>query len=319
MRSGVDLLPIISQSPQPNSSSLSSPLSTSQDTSQQQGDDSSRSEGSPVLQESDCVDGASTDRSEIESSLNRTKSIKRPLSRYLTSFASRIHGVPYYWRTLTNPPPLLSTYTSTPLPPYVFRDYWTRPPKLLLLHSILTYPHRDKPSSSPPLSSPIDFCYFQPEHLLQVNELLQRVFWPGIDVGENLQYPEFSIIALYKRLVIGCGFVTPAGYVTYLAVSAGWEKSGIGKFMLYWLIQKCKGKKDVTLHVSANNNAMVRDEMDLEGNVSLLCWLTMHYNLQILYQTFGFKPEEFIVNFYDKYLPDSSWECKNTFFVRCRR
>ncbi|CAG8679338.1 1746_t:CDS:2, partial [Paraglomus brasilianum] len=115
-----------------------------------------------------------------------------------------------------------------------------------------------------------------------------------IDVGENLQYPEFSIIALYKRLVIGCGFVTPAGYVTYLAVSAGWEKSGIGKFMLYWLIQKCKGKKDVTLHVSANNNAM------------------------ILYQTFGFKPEEFIVNFYDKYLPDSSWECKNAFFVRCR-
>ncbi|CAG8664697.1 2554_t:CDS:2, partial [Paraglomus brasilianum] len=167
MRSGVDLLPITYQSPQPNSSSLSSPLPTSQDTSQQQGDDSSRSEESPVLQESDCVNAASTDRSEIESSLNRTKSIKRPLSRYLTSFASRIHGVPCYWRTLTNPSPLLSAYTSTPLPPYVFRDYWTRPPKLLLLHSILTYPHRDKPSSSSPLSSPIDFCYFQPEHLLQ--------------------------------------------------------------------------------------------------------------------------------------------------------
>jgi len=99
---------------------------------------------------------------------------------------------------------------------------------------------------------------------------------------------------MYKRLIIGCGFMTPEAYITYIAVAPGWEKSGIGQFMLYHLIQTNIGK-DVTLHVSANNPAM------------------------ILYQKFGFKPEEFIVNFYDKYLPDGSLECKNAFFVRLRQ
>lgn len=53
--------------------------------------------------------------------------------------------------------------------------------------------------------------------------------------------------------------------------------------------------KDITLHVSATNSAM------------------------ILYQKFGFKPEEFLLDFYNKYMPEDSKECKHAFFLRLRR
>ena len=53
--------------------------------------------------------------------------------------------------------------------------------------------------------------------------------------------------------------------------------------------------KDVTLHVSATNSAM------------------------LLYQRFGFKAEEFLINFYDKYLPSDSPVCKHAFLLRLRR
>jgi ribosomal protein S18 acetylase RimI-like enzyme len=51
----------------------------------------------------------------------------------------------------------------------------------------------------------------------------------------------------------------------------------------------------VLLHVSATNNAM------------------------ILYQKLGFKPEEFLVDFYKKYYPDDSPLCKHAFLMRLRR
>ncbi|CAG8492278.1 16423_t:CDS:10 [Dentiscutata erythropus] len=212
---------------------------------------------------------------------------------YKNSFASRLFGNPRLATTLT----VEEAWTSPlrrKLKPYIRRDYETKPPKLCLLQEIVKYAYRNEPDWLPPPSSPIDFCYFQKEHLNQVNDLLQRCFWPSIDVSENLLFPDFSVVAMYRRLVIGCGFMTPEAYITYIAVAPGWEKSGIGQFMLYHLVQTNIGK-DVTLHVSANNPAM------------------------ILYQKFGFKPEEFIVNFYDKYLPDGSLGCKNAFFVRLRR
>lgn len=53
--------------------------------------------------------------------------------------------------------------------------------------------------------------------------------------------------------------------------------------------------KDVTLHVSASNPAM------------------------LLYQKFGFKTEEYVLDFYDKYYPLESTECKHAFFLRLRR
>ncbi|CAG8447732.1 9962_t:CDS:10 [Ambispora leptoticha] len=208
---------------------------------------------------------------------------------YENSFASRLYGIPRLATTLTSKEMWSSPYHGRKLRPYIYRDYEMKPPKLKLLEEIVSNAHRDDNEWQPPPSSPIDFCYFQKTHLKQVNDLLQRCFWPGIDVTENLLFPDYSVVALYKRLVIGCAFMTPESYITYVAVASGWQKSGIGKFMLYHIIQNNNGK-DITLHVSANNPAMA-----------------------------SFKPEEFIVNFYDKYLPPGSFECKNAFFVRLRQ
>ncbi|KAJ2689444.1 hypothetical protein IWW39_001469 [Coemansia spiralis] len=140
----------------------------------------------------------------------------------------------------------------------------------------------------------IDYVFFQSEHVKQVNELLRRTFWPGIDMSDALQAPEFSIVALYRRNVVGCAFLTPDAYLTYIAVSAGWEGAGIARYMVYHLAQTVP-TKDVTLHVSASNLAM------------------------LFYQRLGFKPEKFAVNFYKHYLPASSRQSPNAFFMRLRR
>ncbi|CAG8465038.1 3963_t:CDS:10 [Diversispora eburnea] len=235
------------------------------------------------------------DNKEKEKDCDITEQINKQVTctPYKNSFASRLYGNPRLANTLTAEEAWTSPLQRK-LRPYIRRDYETMPPKLRLLQDIVKYAHRNDHDWLPPPSSPIDYCYLQKEHLNQVNDLLQRCFWPSIDISENLLFPDFSVVAMYKRLIIGCGFMTPEAYITYVAVAPGWQKSGIGQFMLYHLIQTNMGK-DVMLHVSANNPAM------------------------ILYQKFGFKPEEFIVNFYDKYLPDGSLECKNAFFVRLRR
>lgn len=118
-------------------------------------------------------------------------------------------------------------------------------------------------------------------------------------MSECLSYPDFSIVALYKKLVIGCAFLVPdashsAAYVSFMAVRPGWQRAGIASFMLYHLTQTCMGK-DITLHVSASNPA--------------IC----------LYQKFGFKIEEVILDFYEKYLSKDCRQSKHAFFLRLKR
>ncbi|KAH7935505.1 hypothetical protein HPB52_009392 [Rhipicephalus sanguineus] len=102
-----------------------------------------------------------------------------------------------------------------------------------------------------------------------------------------------------RKLVVGFAFMVPdvkfnEAYIPFIFTHPEWRKSGIAKFMLYHLIQTCMGK-DVTLHVSATNPAM------------------------LLYQKFGFKVEELILDFYDKYFPADSKECKHAMFLRLSR
>ncbi|KAJ8660973.1 hypothetical protein O0I10_003195 [Lichtheimia ornata] len=209
---------------------------------------------------------------------------------YKSSFASRLYGPIRHDSVVTKDEPWLSAWNGRKLRPYIRRDFQNVTPYMETLMRIRSrnsnHPQNERHS--------IDYVYFQPQHLEQCNAMLRRCFWDGIDVSESLLFPEFSIVALYKRLVVGCAFMTPEAYVTYFAVLPGWNNAGIGQFMLYHLFQTAISK-DITLHVSANNNAM------------------------ILYQKFGFKPEEFIVDFYDKYLPADSAYSKNAFFLRLRR
>lgn len=194
---------------------------------------------------------------------------------------------------------IVSPYTSRVLKPYIRRDYETKPLKLQLLGEIRSYTHRNDTSWKTEPESPIDYCYVRPNHIPTINSMCQEFFWPGIDLSECLQYPDFSVVVLYKKLIVAFGFMVPdvkynEAYISFLFVHPEWRRAGIATFMIYHLIQTCMGK-DVILHVSASNPAM------------------------LLYQKFGFKTEEYVLDFYDKYYPLDSKECKHAFLLRLRR
>jgi len=134
-------------------------------------------------------------------------------------------------------------------------------------------------------------------HLPQVHDLLERMFWSGIDVTDSLEYqPEkATVVVTYKTLVVGVAILSSPRepYITFLAVRAGWDKTQIAKTMLFLLVTRNPGR-DITLHVSVNNSAM------------------------LLYNQFGFKAEQFVAGFYDDYLDPLSRASTNAFKLRLR-
>ncbi|KAJ2157804.1 hypothetical protein GGF46_004248 [Coemansia sp. RSA 552] len=233
------------------------------------------------------------------------------VTAYANSFASRLLGRAALRDSLTAAGVRISPFHGRLLRPFIWRD--TKPmggahdrqrrpamAMLRVLRAIRGRQHRvfaagtvEAPMAQPDRET-IDYVHFQPRHVEQANALLCRTFWPGIDISEALQYPEFSIVALYRRRVVGCAFLTPDAYLTYIAVAAGWEGAGIARYMVYHLTQTVP-TKDVTLHVAATNVAM------------------------LLYQQLGFKPETYTPGFYRAYLPETSRTCPNAFFMRLRR
>lgn len=187
-----------------------------------------------------------------------------------------------------------SPYSGQTLHPIIYRDKKIFPKWLKLMCEV-----KHAVSGESPDRSSINFCYVKAHHIPAINSLLQATFWPGIDMSEALSYPDFTIVALYKKLVIGCAFLVPdachnEAYISFLAVRPSWERSGIASFMLYHLTQTSHGK-DITLHISATNPA--------------IC----------LYQKFGFKTEELILDFYEKYLPIDSPHSPHALFLRLTR
>jgi cysteine-rich protein 2-binding protein len=201
---------------------------------------------------------------------------------------------------------MVSPYTRQVLPAYVWRNVDVRAPRMMLMQHIKRAARQrlqrlfgvslqfDDDDDDDAFAS-IDFCFLQAAFVRRVNSLLAGEFWPGIDVADALVCPDYTVVALCKQLVVGAAFVTPSGYITYIAVRPDWQGLGIGRFMLYRLIESVPRQLDITLHVSATNPAMM------------------------LYQRFGFKPEQFLRNFYDRYLPPNSNECKHAFYLRLRR
>lgn len=187
-----------------------------------------------------------------------------------------------------------SPYSARVLHPFIYRDRKMFPRWLRLMCEV-----KHAANNEAPERSTIDFCYAKPQHIPAVNSLLQRIFWPGIDMSESLSYPDFTVVALYNKLLIGCAFLVPdvchnEAYISFLAVRPGWDRCGIGSFMLYHLTQTSHDK-DMTLHVSASNPA--------------IC----------LYQKFGFKTEELTLDFYEKYLPHDSPHSPHALFLRLTR
>lgn len=134
-------------------------------------------------------------------------------------------------------------------------------------------------------------------------------------LSESPRFPETkarrnsSVPFTFQLLFVVTSMLRPAIFSHYLSNSNTWPDESLHLHIppgaipfsccdtflfspLPW--QTCMGK-DVTLHVSASNPAM------------------------LLYQKFGFKSEEYILDFYDKYYPLDSKECKHAFFLRLRR
>ena len=126
------------------------------------------------------------------------------------------------------------------LRPFIRREFEMTGPLRLSLHRDL-YEHfgRQEPSF------PIDFCYVRLCHVGAINRMAQTFFWPGIDISESLAYPDFSCVAMYRKLVIGFAFLVPnlshtEAYISFLFTHPDWRRGGIAKFMLYHLIQVCR-------------------------------------------------------------------------------
>ncbi|XP_072947619.1 cysteine-rich protein 2-binding protein [Epargyreus clarus] len=114
---------------------------------------------------------------------------------------------------------------------------------------------------------------------------------------EALQQPEHSCVVSYGRLAVGCAFLTAGArdaYVSFVLARPAWRRARLASFMLYHLLQTCPDK-DVTLHVSPTNPAI------------------------FLYQKFGFKVEELVQDFYEKYYDIDHKGCRHALFLRLVR
>ncbi|KAK9891085.1 hypothetical protein WA026_013408 [Henosepilachna vigintioctopunctata] len=194
---------------------------------------------------------------------------------------------------------ILSPYTGSQLEPYIWRDEESFPLWLKLMVEIQLTVNEKTPNYELPPRGPLVFVRVKPEHIPCINSLCNQFFWPGIDLTESLQYPDFSCVVLYKKLIVAFAFLVPnvshtESYLSFIFTRPGWRNIGIAKFMLYHLIQINLGK-DIILHVSTNNPALM------------------------LYQMFGFKIEKVVLGFYDKYYRDDVKECKNAFVCRLER
>ncbi|KAJ3777649.1 hypothetical protein FB446DRAFT_783989 [Lentinula raphanica] len=200
---------------------------------------------------------------------------------YGSSFISRLYG------NHAHPPGLMHI------------DWDTETPWMKLMQDIREHYHLLHPDRDPVVEtrSPIIYTSLQSTHLPQIHDILSRSFWQGIDVSDSLEYnPEkCTVVASYNNMVVGVAIMSSPRetYITYLAVKHGWDSSNIATTMLYHLIILNPGK-DITLHVSVNNPAM------------------------LLYNRFGFKSEEFIAGFYDAYLDPESRASKNAVRLRLR-
>ncbi|XP_024085640.1 cysteine-rich protein 2-binding protein [Cimex lectularius] len=193
------------------------------------------------------------------------------------------------------------SFTDRILAPVIYQDFEIEPP-LLKLHAELRIKVKEKfPNLELPKVKkyPVNYLYVDKDHIPVINALAKLHFWDGIDTSIALKYPEFSCVVTYRKIVIGFSFIAPGNhlneaYINYLLVRPKWRNCGIGKMILYHLIQSCK-TWDITLHVSPTNPALV------------------------LYHKFGFKSNLLLRQFYEMYAQTDSNESNHSFLMKLER
>jgi hypothetical protein len=144
------------------------------------------------------------------------------------------------------------------LKPYVRRDYESLPLKLNLNREIVS--RSFTMSTAPVERDPIDYVHLRPEHVLQINFMCRQHFWTGIDITECLEYPDHTIVALYRKLIVGFAFLVPnssykEAYLSFIFVHPDWRIArskhrvdesdqasercdlSIGQYMMFYLIK----------------------------------------------------------------------------------
>ncbi|XP_022692721.1 cysteine-rich protein 2-binding protein-like isoform X2 [Varroa jacobsoni] len=198
-------------------------------------------------------------------------------------FATKLLGSEASWSKLNG---FRSPYTQRFLKPFIFRDINPDYPRIKLLQEIHSHPlsaacrHAGGEIAYEILS--VDLVYIRPEHIAVINSICRSFFWAGIDMTDQLNYPEFSVVALYGKLIIGFACMAPLAncneaYLSFLWTHPHFRRRGLARCMLYHLSQSCMGR-DIVLHVAATNPAV------------------------FLYQSFKFRVEKVCLHFYDKYL-----------------
>lgn len=77
--------------------------------------------------------------------------------------------------------PLLSPYSGSQVPPYIYRDCKIVTPWMRLMAEVQAKVNGSVPNWKMPPRAPLDFCYVQPEHIPAINSLCNHFFWHGID------------------------------------------------------------------------------------------------------------------------------------------
>jgi ribosomal protein S18 acetylase RimI-like enzyme len=113
-------------------------------------------------------------------------------------------------------------------------------------------------------------------------------------VVSELDWPEYTIVVLYKNQVIAAAFMEPTGYITYIAVDYGWQKSGIGTKMLTMLAKRLP-QTNLTLHLSVTNPAIN------------------------LFQRIGFKTQCVISAFYAHLMETENRSSRSAFFMKLKQ
>ena len=219
------------------------------------------------------------------------------------------------------------------LKPYIRRDFESLPLKLDLNREIIeraSYLKFDSEGKS------IDYVHLRPEHVMQINLMCRQHFWSGIDITECLEYPDYTIVALYKKLIVGFAFMVPntafaEAYLSFILVHPDWRKRNetndrdevsVAQYMLYYLIQVRHFLIDYTKYLFSIFFPKVKlfCLIFIFLKESIAFNVTLHVSVNspaiLFYQKFGFKIEEYVKNFYDKYYTEEHSLSKDAFLMR---
>ncbi|KAL0213876.1 hypothetical protein P9112_006060 [Eukaryota sp. TZLM1-RC] len=131
------------------------------------------------------------------------------------------------------------------------------------------------------------------EDVSQLTYWLDRLFWKFDRtwfLKQLLEYPQYCLIATCDNKICGALLMNKQRYIEFVFVVPNFQGNGIARKLLSTLI-RLFGNLDISLHVHATNMAIR------------------------LYYLLGFKPEQYLPNFYTFIHPPGLDRCKHAWLM----